>query len=291
MMIKRPLVLASLAAAALLLAPPAADAQKRSPRQGQGIDRITAPQMAGLLRNLGHEAEVVTENNRTRVRTQIGNRRVSVYFYACNQEGCQSVQYRALFQRNERFTLAFVNAWNYEKRFAKTYLDSDGDLVLEWDVDFDGGVTVNFISESVNTFQTMLRSFDNFTPRDRGAGGAGAGGGRTMTPGGGMDAGRSPAPGGGFGGSDTGRSLTPGGGRAIAPGGGMETGRSLSPGTGTETGRSLTPGGGGRAPSPGGGMDTGRSLSPGAPPAGRGGGGGNDGGKSDTGDRPGERRT
>ncbi|WP_439576155.1 YbjN domain-containing protein [Phreatobacter sp.] len=286
-MFKRPLALASLVAASLLLAAPPADAQKRSPNQGQGIDRITPPQMTGLLRNLGHQAEVVTENNRTRVRTQIGNRRVSVYFYACNNAGCQSIQYRALFQRSDRFSLAFVNAWNYEKRFAKAYLDADGDLVLEWDVDFDGGVTVGFMTESVNTFQTMLRTFDTFTPRGQGAGAGTGGAGRSMTPGGDGGAGRSMTPGGGGG---TGRSVTPGGeaGRGFG-GGGMDTGRSLAPGGGgrvttpdfgggADTGRSVTPGGGG-----------GRSMTPGTPPAGRGGGG--DSGKTDTGDRPGERRT
>jgi hypothetical protein len=267
-MITRPFVLASLAIAALVVSVPSADAQKRSPRQdqAQGIDRITAPQMAGLLRSLGHQAEVVQENNRTRVRTEIGNRRVSVYFYACNEAGCQSIQYRALFQRNQRFTLAFVNAWNYEKRFAKAYLDSDGDLVLEWDVDFDGGVTVNFMTESVNTFQTMLRAFDSFSPRDQSPSPGMSGSGRSLAPVPPGEAGR------GFGGMDAGRSLAPGGGRVTTPGG--ETGRSVTPGGGgLDAGRSTTPGMGGR------------SVTPGAPDD------GGNGGKSDTGDRPGERRT
>lgn len=197
-MTKRPTTLAALAALAMItgFALPA-DAQKRQPRQeqhgGETLDRITPSQMANLLRNRGHRAEVVTENNRTRLRTQIGNRRVTVFFYACNDVGCQSIQYRALFERNERFTLAFVNAWNYEKRFAKTYLDSDGDLVLEWDVDFDGGVSVPFISESVQTFQTMLTAFDRFTPRDQGAGSGGAQ--RAPAPSPDMGSGRSTSPG------------------------------------------------------------------------------------------------
>jgi hypothetical protein len=211
MMMKRPLTFATLTAlAALVSFVPVADAQKRGQRQeqsaGETVSRITPQQMASVLRNRGNRAEIVTENDRTRIRTQIGNRRVTVFFYACNGEGCQSIQYRALFEKNERFTLAFVNAWNYEKRFAKAYLDSDNDLVLEWDVDFDGGVTVGFISESVQTFQTMLNAFDRFTPRTQGGGNAGAGSGGA----------------GNSGGGNVGRSLTPG-----VPDGG--TGRSTSP--------------------------------------------------------------
>jgi hypothetical protein len=187
MMMTRPLTLAALAAvAALVMAAPSADAQKRQQRQeqsgGETLDRIAPNQMATVLRNRGNRAEIVTENNRTWLRTQIGNRRVTIYFYACNDGGCQSIQYRALFEKSDRFTLAFVNAWNYEKRFAKAYLDADQDLVLEWDVDLDGGVTVGFVSESVATFQTMLTAFDRFTPRDQGGGSAGGGGGRSTTP-------------------------------------------------------------------------------------------------------------
>ncbi|MGL4285802.1 MAG: YbjN domain-containing protein, partial [Phreatobacter sp.] len=184
-MMKRPPIFATLAALAALTAfAPTADAQKRSnPERGQDsqsaptgtVGRIMPQQMAAVLRNRGMQAEVISENNRSRIRTMIGGRRVTVFFYACNDSGCQSIQYRALYEKNDRFTLAFVNAWNYEKRFAKTYLDSDNDLVLEWDVDFDGGVNVGFISESVATFQTMINAFDRFTPRASGGGSSSGG--------------------------------------------------------------------------------------------------------------------
>ena len=118
----------------------------------------------------------------------------SIYFYACNDDGCQSIQYRTLFQRNERFTLAFVNAWNYEKRFAKAYLDRDGDLVLEWDVDLDGGVSVAYVAESIATFQTMLTAFDRFTPREQSPD-EGGNAGRSLTPGTPPSGGRSLTPG------------------------------------------------------------------------------------------------
>lgn len=190
--------LAAAAFVALVAGGPPAAAQKRMPRsdtQEGTLARIHPGQMAALLRNRGLEAEVVTENNRTRIRTEFGSRRTSIHFYACNDGGCQSIQYRTLFRRHERFTLAFVNAWNYEKRFAKAYLDREGGLVLEWDVDLDGGVTVGFVAESVATFQTMLTAFDRFTPRDDGPAAPDPGNaGRSLAPGA-PDAGRSPTPG------------------------------------------------------------------------------------------------
>lgn len=200
-MTKRPTGFASLAFAVALLSGASfaseAVAQKRPPRsqmQGETIGRIFPGQMAALLRERGNPAEVITENNRTRIRTEIGSRRSSIHFYACNDDGCQSIQYRTLFQRHERFTLAFVNAWNYEKRFAKAYLDRDGDLVLEWDVDLDGGVSVAYVAESIATFQTMLNTFDRFTPREQ-APDASGNAGRPLTPGAPPSGGRSLTPG------------------------------------------------------------------------------------------------
>lgn len=179
---------------ALALTP--VSAQKRTPRDQQEtatLGRIQPRQMAAVLRERGNPAEIRTENNRTRLSTEIAGLRTSVHFYACNDAGCQSIQYRTLFRRNERFTLAFVNAWNYEKRFAKAYLDRDGDLVLEWDVDLDGGVTVAYIAETVSTFQAMLNTFNRFTPADGGAAPDTGNAGRSLTPG--QPGGRSTAPG------------------------------------------------------------------------------------------------
>ena len=192
-MTKRPLILATFAAlAALTVAAAPATAQKRTtPSQGGQqsaptgtVGRITPQQMMSILRDRGMRAEISTQNNNTRIRAMFGQRRVTVFFYACNDGGCQSIQYRAVYERNDRFTLAFVNAWNYEKRFAKAYLDGDNDLVLEWDVDFDGGVSVEAISESVNTFRTMINVFDRFTPRDASARSGGGDGGTARPEGG-----------------------------------------------------------------------------------------------------------
>lgn len=168
------LALAVLIALAPLASAPDAKAQKPSPRDRERsmeiLSRISPPQMAAVLRQRGNSVEMVTEGQRSRLRTEIGRWRASVNFYSCNDSGCRSIQYRAIFRRSDRFTPAFVNSWNYEKRFAKTYLDREGNLVLEWDVDLNGGVTLGFLRESVSTFQTVLTNFDGFRPRAQGDG-------------------------------------------------------------------------------------------------------------------------
>ena len=55
-----------------------------------------------------------------------------------------------------------VNQWNNEKRFSRAYLDRDGDANVEWDIDLEGGVTVEAVREGIRTFQTVVQAFKGF---------------------------------------------------------------------------------------------------------------------------------
>jgi Putative bacterial sensory transduction regulator len=49
-------------------------------------------------------------------------------------------------------TLNRVNEFNREKRWAKAYLDDDGDPVIEADLDFEGGVTQDSFERFIKLF-------------------------------------------------------------------------------------------------------------------------------------------
>lgn len=59
-----------------------------------------------------------------------------------------------------RATLQDVNTWNQEKRFARAYLDTDGDPVVEAELDLAGGVTIARVKDFIQTFgQLSLPEF------------------------------------------------------------------------------------------------------------------------------------
>eukprot|EP01033_Poteriospumella_lacustris_P011188 gene11188-7960_t len=47
--------------------------------------------------------------------------------------------------------LQIVNQWNTEKRFSRSYVDRDGDPVLELDLDMNGGVTYQRLEDFLAT--------------------------------------------------------------------------------------------------------------------------------------------
>ncbi len=52
-----------------------------------------------------------------------------------------------------------INEWNRTKRFSRAYVDTDGDPVIESDLDLEGGITEGAIVEWVRTFNLSVRAF------------------------------------------------------------------------------------------------------------------------------------
>ena len=52
-----------------------------------------------------------------------------------------------------------VNQFDLEKRFGRAYLDSDGDPVLESDLDLEGGVTEARVLDYFRTFNQLMVHF------------------------------------------------------------------------------------------------------------------------------------
>ncbi len=63
--------------------------------------------------------------------------------------------------------LEALNDWNREYRFTRAYLDQDGDVVLEMDLNLSGGVSLTNVRQfvwifavSVQTFVQFMREYD-----------------------------------------------------------------------------------------------------------------------------------
>ncbi len=57
---------------------------------------------------------------------------------------------------NGEYTLNRVNEFNLKYRWAKLYLDSDGDLTIQQDLSFTGGITLENIHSFLQTYGVLL---------------------------------------------------------------------------------------------------------------------------------------
>jgi len=153
-------------AAVGLMLPPAAHAQTPAPPSTASapavFTKIKTPDLAKVFQNAGYRAEIPTGGS-PRIITGMSGYKVYIYLYSCDGDaGCGSMEFSIILTKNAKMTLSIVNKWNQEKRYAKTYLDTDGDLNMEYDVSFAGGVTSDHIVQAAGVFEALLPALDQF---------------------------------------------------------------------------------------------------------------------------------
>lgn len=157
--------LKSITAAALLgvVALPAA-AQNYMPNTAQAIYDVA--------RGFGPaQLEPPDGEGRPVVTGSIEGTNYGILIYGCEGNvGCESVQFFASFEPTAQSDLAWLNAWNADKRYAAAYVEDDGDIILHFNANIDFGVSNdNF----VDTFDIWSLLLGQFTDRLYGGGGDG----------------------------------------------------------------------------------------------------------------------
>lgn len=82
-----------------------------------------------------------------------------IFFFGCtDNKACQSISFYAGWDMNT-VTPAQIADWNLNKRFAKAYLDKEGQPAISMDVNLQGGVTTANFEDNIDWWQTLMAGF------------------------------------------------------------------------------------------------------------------------------------
>lgn len=140
-----------LLAAALALTPLAAPAQV-----------VGDPEVISLLmRKFGLEVQAGTDSEGApKLESRIDGTDFQVYFYTCERLPCGSIQFSTGFNLDAPMDPAKVNDWNRRKRFAKVYLDDEGDPYIDMDVNLWGkGIGDDTFDDTLDIWRMLLSDF------------------------------------------------------------------------------------------------------------------------------------
>lgn len=112
---------------------------------------ITSDQFYQIMKGAGYNVEMDEDND---VRWRFDDGRALFLTY----DGGHALQFY-IWLTDTDVTLRDLNDWNQTKRFSRTYLDRDGDPVLELDLDLAGGVTVARILDWANTCEVSFKKW------------------------------------------------------------------------------------------------------------------------------------
>lgn len=123
---------------------------------------ISGEEMTAILQGMGFGPTLGTDGTGDpKVSFQIEGLRCSIFFYGCKDGRASSLQFSTGFA-DAGVGLERVNEWNRTKRFLKVYLDTDGGVVGQMDVDLDGGMRRACLEESVKRWRGVFFAFVHF---------------------------------------------------------------------------------------------------------------------------------
>lgn len=127
---------------------------------------VSGPQVRDLLLSARYRAELLTdEHGDPVVRTAMEGVQVSVVFYGCSKDTpriCQSLQFGTGFDTHGEITLRKLNEWNSSRRFLKTFLDNDNNVITALDVLIIGGVSPDNLKADFLDYDNLMGDFLKF---------------------------------------------------------------------------------------------------------------------------------
>ena len=119
------------------------------------VDGKDAEAIAALLKGFGSARVETDSDGDPRIAGRADGKPYKVHFYGCKEnKDCTNIQFWAYWEG--AVELEKVNEWNRDTRFGKLYVDADGDLVLEYDVNLIGGISERTLEDDGDVWVTLL---------------------------------------------------------------------------------------------------------------------------------------
>lgn len=128
------------------------------------VEAITPVQLAGLLEAKGYPATAggLDTDGPWVDSTSLSGFNFTVNFYGCTAgkvKECNRLQFRAQFTRKTSVNDALMTQYDRAWVFGKAYVNSDGDMVLEYPINLTGGVTIDNVSDNLQLWEDVLGDF------------------------------------------------------------------------------------------------------------------------------------
>jgi hypothetical protein len=131
----------------------------------QGV--VTSTDINGLiaaLQRAGFTAEAKTEGRQTYALGRLNTTPFQAFLGGCNPSGgqCTEIELYAGFSGTQHMAWQRINGWNARTRFARAFLDEDGDPALQMDIGLSGGVAPDGLKAALETWGTALETYSLF---------------------------------------------------------------------------------------------------------------------------------
>lgn len=121
---------------------------------------ISGPEMVKILHDEGYQAKLSTDSDGDpQIESRMSGVTVYVRFYDCEQMRCGSLQLSVGLDLEKGSTMAVVNAFNREFRYARAYLDDEMDPYLKFDLELLHVDHAAYVASQIGIWEKLLGEF------------------------------------------------------------------------------------------------------------------------------------
>lgn len=128
-----------------------------------GSDLVTAgdvDRIAEIARGFGSATVETDPVGDPMIVGRMDGTQYGVLFYGCTDgSDCRDIQFFTRWTAGRPLDVAAINDWNAATRFAKAYLDAEGDPVLEFAVNLFGGVSETNLDDTFDWWRLLMDGF------------------------------------------------------------------------------------------------------------------------------------
>lgn len=120
--------------------------------------------VVAALTAAGYKAKLSKDNlGDPMVESAASSYNFDVLFYGCEGgKDCTSLQFRAAWSADDKYTPAYSNKWNSVKRFTQMSVKDDKTMALSYDLTTAGGMNQANFADAVDWWQVMLGQTSKF---------------------------------------------------------------------------------------------------------------------------------
>lgn len=116
--------------------------------------------LVAALQAKGYQAELTSASGEPAIKSGAGGAKFTIFFDNCTDgKDCTTVTFFTGFTDLEG-TIDEMNEWNRTSRFARAYVDKEGDPVLRMDVDLDhAGIPIANFNEYLDVWSSLVPKY------------------------------------------------------------------------------------------------------------------------------------
>jgi hypothetical protein len=118
--------------------------------------------LAAVMQAAGYQAELGKDNTGDPMITSAaaGSKFVVLFYNCTNHTACSTIQFQTAWAMKVKPTLSAINDWNHGNRFARAYIDKEGDPGIMMDINLDkGGMSPALFRDNLEVWVTVLGNF------------------------------------------------------------------------------------------------------------------------------------